>query len=305
MLDFSSFIIHISSFIFQRLTFILMKIINFLLYGNFFIALCAYSQTVQTCRFLGDDNISQSVLPIFVAAATFFLYNIHKPITFFLKKQLLDNQRFLKTKSFSTPLSILTILAGLFCLYFFFNIKTATQLSLLVAAFFSLAYVLPVFRGKRLRDLPFVKIFTIAFVWAFVTVILPVQEYGNILDSYVKLMFLERVLFVFSLTIPFDIRDIDVDIQTNVKTIPLSIGVQKAKYLGILALIGCVFIVFVLNMQGVYSFKNTIALLLTYIISILVVGFTRKSRSDYYYYGLTDGMMLLQGLFFFLLTVIL
>ena len=66
-----------------------MKIINFLLYGNVFIALCAYSQTVQTCRFLGDDNVSQSVLPIFVAAATFFLYNIHKPITFFLKKQLI------------------------------------------------------------------------------------------------------------------------------------------------------------------------------------------------------------------------
>ena len=100
-----------------------MKIINFLLYGNVFIALCAYSQTVQTCRFLGDDNVSQSVLPIFVAAATFFLYNIHKPITFFLKKQLIDNQRFMKTKSFSSPLSILTILAGLLCIFFFSTSK--------------------------------------------------------------------------------------------------------------------------------------------------------------------------------------
>lgn len=281
-----------------------MKIINFFLYGNVFIALCAYSQTVQTCRFLGDDNISQSILPVFVAAATFFLYNIHKPITYFLNKQLLGNQRFLKTKSFSTPLSILTILAGLFCFYFFFNIKTTTQWSLIVAAFFSLAYVLPVFGGKRLRDLPFVKIFTIAFVWAFVTVILPVQEYGNILDNHVKFMFLERVLFVFALTIPFDIRDIDVDATTNVKTIPLSIGVQNAKYLGILALLGCIFIVLLLNEQGIYSFKNTIALLLTYTISITVVGLTQKDRGDYYFYGLTDGMMLLQSLFFYGLTVI-
>lgn len=282
-----------------------MKVINFLLYGNILIAFCAYSQTVQTCRFLGDDNVSQSILPIFIAAATFFLYNIHKPITFFLKKQLVDNQRFLKTKSFSTPLSILTILAGLLCCFFFFKIKTATQLSLIVAAFFSLAYVLPIFGGQRLRDLPFVKIFTIAFVWAFVTVILPVQEYGNILDSHVKLMFLERALFVFALTIPFDIRDLDVDAKTNVKTIPLSIGVQNAKYLGILALISCVFIVFTLNKQGIYSYKNTIALLLTYGISIIVVGFTQKNRNDYYFYGLTDGMMLLQSLFFYFLTVIL
>ena len=280
-----------------------MKIINFLLYGNVFIALCAYSQTVQTCRFLGDDNVSQSVLPIFVAAATFFLYNIHKPITFFLKKQLIDNQRFMKTKSFSSPLSILTILAGLLCIYSFFNIKTATQWSLIIAAFFSLAYVLPIFDGKRLRDLPYIKIFTIAFVWAFVTVILPVQEYGNILDTHVKLMFFERLLFVFALTIPFDIRDIDVDIQTNVKTIPLSIGVQNAKYLGILALIVCIFIVFLLNKQAVYSFKNTIALLFTYTITAVVVGFSQKEKSDYYFYGLTDGMMLLQSLFFYVLSL--
>ncbi len=281
-----------------------MKIINFLLYGNFFIALCAYSQTVQTCGFLGDDNVSQSILPIFVASATFFLYNIHKPITFFLKKQLIDNQRFLKTKSFSTPLSILTILAGLFCIFLFFKIKIATQGSLVVATFLSLAYVLPIFDGKRLRDLPFIKIFTIAFVWAFVTVILPVREIGNILDIHVKMMFLERALFIFALTIPFDIRDMDVDAKTNVKTIPLSIGVQNAKYLGILALVGCVFIVFMLNKQGIYPFKNTISLLLTYSASISVVGFTQKNRNDYYFYGLTDGMMLLQSLFFYLLTVI-
>ncbi len=281
-----------------------MKIINFILYGNVFIALCAYSQTVQTCRFLGDDNVSQSILPIFVTAATFFLYNIHKPITFFLKKQVVHNQRFLKTKSFSTPLSILTVFTGFLCFYFFFRLKITTQMGLCVAALFSLAYVLPIFGGKRLRDLPFVKIFTIAFVWAYVTVILPVQEYGNILDRHVKFMFIERILFVFALTIPFDIRDIDVDNKTHVKTIPLSIGIKNAKNLGILALIGCIFIVFTMTQQGIYSFKNAIALLLTYIASAVVVGFSQKDRNDYYFYGLTDGMMLLQSLFFYSMSLI-
>ena len=187
--------------------------------------------------------------------------------------------------------------------FFFFNIKTATQWSLIIAAFFSLAYVLPVFGGKRLRDLPYIKIFTIAFIWAFVTVILPTQEYNNILDNHLRWMFLERTLFIFALTIPFDIRDIDVDTKTNVKTIPLSIGVQKAKYLGILALIVCIFIVFILKEQTIYSFKNTIALLFTYTITAVVVGFSQKEKSDYYFYGLTDGMMLLQSLFFYVLSL--
>lgn len=278
-----------------------MKIINFILYGNFFIAFCAYAQTANTCHVLGYKT---HILPIFVAMATFFLYNIHKPITYILKKQLIDNQRFLKTKSFSTPLSILTICAAVFCVYLFFYLKTKTQLSLLVTAILSLAYVLPVLGGSRLRDLPFVKIFTIAFVWAFVTVILPVQEYGQFSISPILPIFSEKILFIFALTIPFDIRDVDWDAKTNIKTIPLSIGIQNAKKLSILSLIGSIYIVFNLKNQDTYASINATALLLTYLTSIFIIAISRKDRSDYFFYGLTDGMLLLPSFLSYLLNLI-
>lgn len=273
-----------------------LKTINFILYGNFFIAICAFVQTLQTYLFLEANNTPLSILPIFIAAATFFLYNIHKPITYFLKKQFIENQRFLKTKAFSTPLSILTVLSGLFCFYAFFQIQTKTQLSLIVAATLSLAYVLPVFRGRRLRDLPFVKIFTIAFVWAFVTVILPVQELHKTMDINIGLMFLEKTCFVFALTIPFDIRDMDFDALTNIKTLPLSIGLKKAKYLAFLCLIICIFLIFILNKNEIYSTKQTILLTISYLASSIVIYFTQKNRNDYFFYGLTDGMMIFQSL---------
>lgn len=273
-----------------------LKTINFILYGNFFIAICAFVQTLQTYFFLEANNTPLSILPIFIAAATFFLYNIHKPITYFLKKQFIENQRFLKTKAFSTPLSILTVLSGLFCFYAFFQIQTTTQLSLIVAATLSLAYVLPVFRGRRLRDLPFVKIFTIAFVWAFVTVILPVQELHKTMDINIGLMFLEKTCFVFALTIPFDIRDMDFDALTNIKTLPLSIGLKKAKYLAFLCLIICIFLIFILNKNEIYSTKQTILLTISYLASSIVIYFTQKNRNDYFFYGLTDGMMIFQSL---------
>lgn len=286
-----------------------MKTINFILYGNFFIAICAFVQTLQTYFFLekGHALISLKaigifhILPIFVAAATFFLYNIHKPITYFLKKQLIENQRFLKTKTFSTPLSIFTILAGLFCFYAFFKIQTKTQLSLLVAATLSLAYVLPIFRGLRLRDLPFIKIFTIAFVWAFVTVILPAQELHRTIDINIGLIFLEKVLFIFALTIPFDIRDMDWDAQTGIKTIPLSIGSKKAKYLAFLCLISCLGLVFILNNKEIYTPKQAFILIISYFMSSIVIYLTEKNRNDYFFYGLTDGMMLLQSLLILLI----
>ena len=224
-----------------------MKIINFILYGNFFIALCAAAQTIQSFFFLENNCFYPHILPVFVWASTFFLYNIHKPITYFLKKQLVDNQRFLKTKAFSTPLSILTILAGLGCLFLFFQLKTKTQLSLSFAAILSLAYVIPIFGQKRLRDLPFIKIFTIAFVWAFVVIILPLQELGKTINTITIILFMEKAFFVFALTIPFDIRDVDWDAKTNVKTIPLSIGIQNAKSLAILCLIGSIVFVFLLH----------------------------------------------------------
>lgn len=279
-----------------------MKIINFILYGNFFIAFCAYAQTAHTSHILGYNNTH--ILSIFVASATFFLYNIHKPITYILKKQLIDNQRFLKTKSFSTPLSIFTIFAGIVCFYLFFELNTKTQVSLILAAALSLTYVLPILGGRRLRDFPFVKIFTIAFVWAFVTVILPVQEYGQFSISPILPIFSEKILFIFALTIPFDIRDVDWDTKTNVKTIPLSIGIQNAKKLGILSLVGSIYIVFNLKNQDTYASINATALLLTYLTSIFIIAISRKDRSDYFFYGLTDGMLLLPSFLSYLLNLI-
>ena len=45
-----------------------------------------------------------------------------------------------------------------------------------------------------------------------------------------------RFLFVFLITIPFDIRDIKYD-NNNLKTIPLSLGIQKSKLLSIFTLL--------------------------------------------------------------------
>ena len=41
-------------------------------------------------------------------------------------------------------------------------------------------------------------------------------------------MLLERFLFVFAITIPFDIRDMEIDIKEGLKTIPVIMGKKKA-----------------------------------------------------------------------------
>jgi 4-hydroxybenzoate polyprenyltransferase len=287
------------------------KAIDFILYGNVFIAVCAYVQVRLTQKLFG---LSSEWLALFVGAATFFLYNLHKPITFLLKPQLVDNQRFLSTKRFSTPLSILTILAAIFCGWVFFKLDFSTQISLVSVGILSLAYVLPVYKKRRLRDVPYIKIFLIAFVWAFVVVFLPLTEWDVAQSMFreeqlfqknatVFLVFLEKLSFVFAITIPFDIRDQVIDKQLGIKTIPLSIGEKRSKILAWIGLSLCFSISCVLLSKHFYDLKTLIVFGLTYTASAWLIYLSDSKHDDYFFYGWVDGLLLWQGVIYGLFCI--
>jgi hypothetical protein len=281
---------------------VFIQLINFIIYGNVLIAMCATVSTLSTVVLIsGFVDEKDAALGLFIGSATFFLYNLHKPVTYFLRKQFMGNQRFTKTKAFQIPLSILTILAGIYCGFFFFSIPLNTQLFLIGMAFLSLGYVLPILgNGRRLRDLAYLKIFLIALVWAAMTVGLPYLEVKNsIAISSFWLLFIERTCFIFALCIPFDIRDMDWDDQTNVKTIPLSMGVKNAKILGIFALIVAIVLVFILKNAEIYTSFQSYTQSFVYLMSIFLLYLTNKKRSDYFFYGLIDGMIFIQSLLLF------
>ena len=289
----------------------LFRCLDFIIYGNVFIAFCAAMSTYSTgllinlayATFASQDSsfiIHHLSLPIFVGAATFFLYNLHKPVTYFLKKQFIENQRFTRTKAFQGPLSILSILAGIYCMYYFFQLKITSQCVLILMAFLSLGYVLPILgNGRRLRDIPYLKIFLIAIVWSVITVGLPFFELNNNTSTlrFLRLC-VERSCFIFALCIPFDIRDIDWDSRTNVKTIPLSIGVEKAKILAIVALIVSLSMNYLGKNAIVASPTHDFKLIVVYTITAFMILKTHKNRSDYFFYVGVDGMILLQSLLF-------
>ena len=279
-----------------RLTF------DFIIYGHVFIALCAAFSTLATAKLLNTPNASSlkdGQLAGFVGAATFFLYNLHKPVTYFLRKQFMENQRFTRTKAFERPLSILSILAAILCCFYFFQLKISAQIVLMGMAVLSLGYVLPILgKSQRLRDVGFLKIFLIAFVWAIITVVLPFLEINNS-SKYtfvVSLMALERMCFIFALCIPFDIRDMDWDSRTNVKTIPLCIGSKKAKILSYFALTLSISMGYLLADYKFYNKIQFTGLIIVYATTALIIAKTDKNRSDYFFYGLVDGMILVQSL---------
>lgn len=132
---------------------------------------------------------------------------------------------------------------------------------LLITAGFGMAtflYAVPFLHSKNLRNFSGVKIFVVAFVWAGVTVIVPVAASQIPFSWDIFFTFLQRILIVVALILPFEIRDVPYD-SLNLKTLPQLVGVRNTKLIGLAVLLACL---------GFEFFKIEVAA--AYIVSLLL-----------------------------------
>lgn len=104
-------------------------------------------------------------------------------------------------------------------------------------ALLTMFYVIPMLpQAKNLRNLAGIKIFVVALVWAATAVAIPLwhAQISPQADDYI--LFTQIFLLVFALTIPFEIRDLHID-EVQLKTLPQILGVDKSRYLGMIAVI--------------------------------------------------------------------
>lgn len=282
------------------------KLFNLVLYGNFFIAFCAVALLWQTELIL-YKSIKCNYLTIFVFSSTLFLYALHR-IVGIQKVQAFSNKyRYSIINQYRSHILLYAILGGGLAAWFFFYLTATSQLFIILPAFLALGYVLPFFGNeRRLRDFDYLKIFLIAIVWAFITVLLPLIEQGANLFSYtVVLLLLERMLFIFAITLPFDIRDLKVDESIKVKTIPAMIGISKTKKIAGFALFLAFVISSLLYVSALYSFPFLIALGISYSTTYLFVHRCDQTKHDYYFTAIMDGTMIIQFLLVYGLRLLL
>jgi 4-hydroxybenzoate polyprenyltransferase len=154
----------------------------------------------------------------------------------------------------------------------------------------SVLYTLPIFgKSMRLRDFSFIKIFLIAFVWAFVTESIPLYESGISL-KWIVILFVERVAFFIAITIPFDIRDLKLDLTNNVKTLPSILGIRRSTYVALFLLMYCIGSEIYLDTNGI---EGCIPTILAYILTGILLYRVYKKDNDYYFSGLMDGTIML------------
>lgn len=269
----------------------MVKLINFLLYSNIYIALCAVAMTAQTL-YIYDINIKTSpALLGLVFFSTLVIYALHRLVSLSKVDKSLEVERFNVIGTYKQHIQIyagLGIVGGGIC---FFCLNHLTQYALIIPALLSLGYVIPFMGNKklRLRDVHFIKIFLIAIVWSYVTVLLPFLEFEITIGFQELGVLLERVLFIFVITLPFDLRDWEIDKKNHVRTIPATIGVQNTLWLAFFILIIWGILIF-----QIYVFTISVALLISGISTGVFVYFSPQQKHDYYFTALMDGTMILQ-----------
>ena len=156
----------------------------------------------------------------------------------------------------------------------------------------ALAYFFP---QTQLRSITGVKTFIVAFVWTCVTAVFPLLLISGFdLSAFVydnTVIFLQNFLFIFPLCVIYNVRDIDADRKSGVKTFPVVYGLKVTIAVCLISLI--LFSALVILSPSFRDFKAM--LLLSAAVSAALLLFASGKRSDYYYTFWIDGMILLQA----------
>jgi len=229
---------------------------------------------------------------LLVFFSTAWIYSIHRIVGIDKLKAKVDPGRFRVIREYKKHIQFYILLSSLGLIWILTRTEWTTILYLSPVGILSALYVLPLMKGgKRIRDFNYIKIFLIGFVWAYIAY-LPLLG-SDIGTTKLSLHFLEKMIFIIAITIPFDIRDMDIDGAGGLATLPKVMGVNKS-YMVSYFLLGVGLLLFALC-HGMGSRILLIAGLL-YLITLMLVMISRGKKSDWYFSGLIDGSIILRGI---------
>ena len=229
---------------------------------------------LQVLTFLKFDITLDYNLLLFTFSSTLVAYNFIKYCEIALTIQLLKRKT-LKLIYF------LTIISVIICLLLLPKFSSQELIITFVVSSFTVLYALPVSsfnrNKKNLRSIPGLKIFIVATVWSLLIVFLPIIDSYDKIDVIVFIYFIQIFIYVFVAILPFDIKDLNLDIKI-LNTVPQNIGIQSTKNLGFVLL----FVFFLLDFLQILLLENvnSISVLINIVICIALSIFLYNSREN-------------------------
>lgn len=257
----------------------LRRIFNFYLNSSIHVSLGVVALVIVTYRTLNISCDKNLLFFIFFASITGYNFIKYSSLAKLHHRSLTESLRVIQ---------IFSLISFVAMGYFIFKLSQSVLLACVIFGGCTLLYALPIFSRKRnLRSFYGAKMYTIAFVWAGVTVLLPVlqNELPISVDAWIS--FVQRFLFVTIITLPFDIRDLRYDVKEDINTIPKRLGVKGAKRLGIVL----VFLFFILEYgKDQLVTIHLLSAVLISILSIILLLVSSDKQSKYYASFFVEGL---------------
>lgn len=282
---------------------LLKSFIRFYIYSSFHISLAASLFVAEIYFLLGEELNADYILLVFFS--TILVYSLHRLIGLSKMADKPSEGRFIYIFRIRHSIKIAAGISLVLAFLFLARLPFEMIIWFSIPAILSFLYIMPVLKkGKRVRDLPFIKIALISLAWAFLG-ILPLITFApsNYSSMPIILLFLEKLVYIFLITIAFDVRDIHADMSMEVTTIANKLGIDKSYRLSyaLLLLDG---IIWVAILQFIPSEALLYVIPLILLISLVSLNLSKGKTSDMYYSGLLDGIIALRSLIIILVCAL-
>lgn len=239
----------------------------------------------------------------FIFCSTLVIYTIHR----------MQGLKRIKLSNLTERYKIIDQIKGLFpwilaamsaiSLWCFLHLSRSIQVTLILPSLISILYVIPFYKNKRLRDFPLIKILAIAFSWAYLALIVPIFDKADY--ALIVSLFLERFLFFLAITIPFDLRDRDIDLEAGTLTFASIMSKEQLKYLSCVCLIMAFICMLYGSMLCSFDSPLILAIGLAYLTTFWLIFNSFKKVNDFYYTFILDGTIGLRCLLILIAFLIL
>ena len=259
----------------------LKHLFNFYINASIHVALSVYALTRIT-EYYFDLSYNEN-LDYFIFFGTITAYNFIKyaGVAKFYHMSLTKSMRLIQIFSFFC-----------FCVlvYYAWQLPLETLLYFSPFGLLSVLYIVPFLGGfqKNLRGISYLKIFIVAGVWSGVTSSIPLLINEQAVDTDLILHFAQRTLFVLVLILPFEIRDVQLDLK-DIRTLPQKIGVEQTKRFGLALLLFALTFEFLITDSNV--FRN-VFLGVCFVLLLLLMR-SKEEQSKYYSSFLVESLPIL------------
>lgn len=263
------------------------------LFSSLFLSFGAGLMAHQTFQLLQLPANEERNLQYFIFFATLCSYNFHWWLTPFSASELNRSKWSIRNRWVHAVLIIAGAIGSLWCSYPLLTYWPAIVPSVVLTFLYS-APKLPFWPFIHLKKFAYGKTIFLAMVWMYVTTALPIWISGKGFGPAELLFCTSRFFGIYAICILFDWRDRDTDKKEGIKSL-----ITRFEEKGIDRLFSMSLVIFGTSTVALINYGIPASLLMVVLLPGMLTAIlykrAKKDFSDYLYYFVLDGLMLLSS----------